>query len=236
VRVERETQEATLDTIRRRLAEAPDLLVPVQELDKAATFSDLRRRLAEKKTELAVLRGRYLPDHPLVAQQEELVSLLEKDLVKEIDTQMAAREGEIEALRGHEEALRRAIRELLDDMNRIPRYLPIIRQIEKEIDNTADLYELVGTKMVDTQISETEDQRMVNAKVLSPATVSLSFVQQRKSLFAVFAALLGLSLGLALAFLLEGLDHTMRTPDDVELNLGVPLLGSIPEMKRLARS
>ena len=112
----------------------------------------------------------------------------------------------------------------------------IMAQIEREIDNTADLYELVGTKMVDTQISETEDQRMVNAKVLSPANVTLSFVQQRKSLFAQFAALLGLSLGLALAFLLEGLDHTMRTPDDVELNLGVPLLGSIPEVKHLARS
>jgi capsular polysaccharide biosynthesis protein len=89
--------------------------------------------------------------------------------------------------------------------------------------------------MVDTQISETEDQRMVNAKVLSPATVSLSFVQQRKSLFALFAALLGLSLGLALAFLLEGLDHTLRTPDDVELNLGVPLLGSIPDLKPALR-
>ena len=76
---------------------------------------------------------------------------------------------------------------------------------------------------------------MVNAKVLSPATVSLSFVQQRKSLFAIFAALLGLALGLALAFLFEGLDHSMRTPDDVELNLGVPLLGSIPELRPAAR-
>jgi capsular polysaccharide biosynthesis protein len=89
--------------------------------------------------------------------------------------------------------------------------------------------------MMDTQISETEDQRMVNAKVLNPATVSLSFVQQRKGLFALFAALLGISLGLALAFLLEGLDHTMRTPEDVELNLGVRLLGSIPELKPAGR-
>ena len=76
---------------------------------------------------------------------------------------------------------------------------------------------------------------MVNAKVLSPATVTVSFVQQRKSLFALFAALLGLSLGLALAFLMEGLDHSLRTPDDVGNQLGVPLLGSIPEFRPLAR-
>ena len=133
------------------------------------------------------------------------------------------------------EALPVAIRNVVDEMNRIPRYAPMLRQIEREITNTAELYEIVGTKMVDTQISETEDQRMVNAKVLSPATVRISFVQQRKSLFALFAALLGLSLGLALAFLMEGLDHTLRTPDDVEINLGVPLLGSIPELKPAAR-
>jgi len=65
--------------------------------------------------------------------------------------------------------------------------------------------------------------------------VSLSFVQQRKSLFTLFAAMLGLSLGLALAFLLEGLDHSFKSPEDVEIHLGVPLLGSIPDLRPARR-
>jgi uncharacterized protein involved in exopolysaccharide biosynthesis len=170
-----------------------------------------------------------------VKQAEEAVALMEADLRQEIATQISMREGEAEALLAHEQAIEGAVRDMLEEMNRIPRYAPMIRQIEREISNTGELFELVSTKMVDTQISETEDQRMVNAKVLSPATVSQSFVQERKSLFAVFAAMLGLSLGLAVAFLLEGLDHTLRTPDDVELHLGVPLLGSVPEMKPARR-
>jgi len=235
VRVRRETEEGQLATIRRRMRENPDLLVPMLEFEDVRSFQEIRTQLVFKRTALAELRGRYLPNHPKVQQAEHLVALLEEDLRREVETQIEMRQGEVEALRSHEQALENAIRDMVQEMNRIPRYAPMIQQIEREIQNTAELFELVGTKMVDTQISETEDERMVNAKVLGPATVSLSFVQQRKSLFAVFAALLGLSLGLALAFLLEGLDHTMRSPDDVEIDLGVPLLGSIPELKPAAR-
>lgn len=235
VRVHRESVEGQIATIRQRMLENPDVLVPVSDFEDGRPFQELRTKIIDKRTLLAELKAQYLPDHPKVQQAREFISLLEEDLRQEIDTQISMRVGEAEAIRAHERALEGAIREMIEEMNRIPRYSPMIRQIEREINNTAELYELVGTKMVDTQISETEDQRMVNAKVLSPATVTLSFVQQRKGLFAVFAALLGLSLGLALAFLLEGLDHSMRTPDDVELNLGVPLLGSIPELKAARR-
>jgi uncharacterized protein involved in exopolysaccharide biosynthesis len=234
VRVNRETLEKRLEGMRRRMR-AEGTIVPSLEFGEDRAFQEIRTKLIDKRTQLAELRGRYLPDHPKVKQAEAFVQLLEQDLRVEVETQIAMRDDELDSIRAHEAALERAVREMVEEMNRIPRYSPMIRQIEREITNTAELYELVGNKMVDTQISETEDQRMVNAKVLSPATVKISFVQQRKSLFALFAAMLGLSLGLALAFLMEGLDHTLRTPDDVEINLGIPLLGSIPELKPAAR-
>lgn len=234
VRVRRETEEENLNSIRRRMAD-PEILVPALEFEEDRAFQEIRTKLIDKETKLAEMRGRYLPSHPKVKQGEQFVALLQIDLKREIATQLSMREGELEALHAHESALERAVRDMVEEMNRIPRYSPMIRQIEHEIRNTAQLYELVGHKIVDTQISETEDQRLVNAKVLSPATVSVSFVQQRKGLFAVFAAMLGLSLGLALAFLLEGMDNTLHTPDDVEINLGIPLLGSIPELRPAAR-
>jgi uncharacterized protein involved in exopolysaccharide biosynthesis len=235
VRVRRETEERKLASVRAKLVENPDVVVPTLEFEDDRPFQELRGKLIDKRTQLAELKGRYLPDHPKVQQAEAFVSLIEADLREELDTQIQMREGQLEALRSEEVALQKAVRDVVDEMNRIPRYGPMLRQIEREISNTAELSELVDTKMADTQISETEDQRMVNAKVLSPATVGVSFVQEKKSLFALFAALLGLSLGLALAFLLEGLDHSLKTPDDVEINLGVPLLGSIPELRPAAR-
>ncbi len=235
VRVRRDTEERKLAAVRRKIAEDPDVVVPTLEFEDGRPFQELRAKLIDKRTQLAELKGRYLPDHPKVKQTEDFIALLEQDLRDEIATQVEMREGHLEGLRAEEVSLEKAVREVVDEMNRIPQFEPMLRQIEREISNTAELSELVDAKMADTQISETEDQRMVNAKVLSPATVTVSFVQERKSLFALFAALLGLSLGLALAFLLEGLDHSLRTPDDVEINLGVPLLGSIPELRPAAK-
>ncbi len=235
VRVRRETEEAKIAAVHRQLDSNQGAVIPILEFEENVSFTELRTKLIDKKTVLAELKGRYLPDHPRVKQQESLVAQLEEDLRLELEMQVAMRESELETIRAQEIALRSAVQEVVDEMNRFPKYEPVIRQLEREIANTAELYEQVAMKAVDTQISETEDQRMVNAKVLSPATVSLSFVQQRRSLFTLFAALLGLSLGLALAFLLEGLDHSFRSPEDVEIHLGVPLLGSIPDLKPIRR-
>ena len=43
--------------------------------------------------------------------------------------------------------------------------------------------------------------------------------------------LLGLAAGLGLALFLDYLDNTLKTPDDVQTHLGVPLLAVIPEMR-----
>jgi uncharacterized protein involved in exopolysaccharide biosynthesis len=235
VRVRRETEESKIRTVRKLVANEPNVMVPILEFEDNRAFQELRTKLIDKTAVLAELRGKYLPDHPKVKQAESLVSQLQTELRREIETQVQMRESELETIRAQEIALERAVREVVEEMNRIPKYEPMLRQLEREITNTTELYEQIAVKMVDTQISETEDQRMVNAKVLSPATVSLSFVQQRKSLFSLFAAMLGLSLGLALAFLLEGLDHTFKSPEDVEIHLGVPLLGSIPDLRPARR-
>src|SRR4029078_2311560 len=42
-------------------------------------------------------------------------------------------------------------------------------------------------------------------------------------------ALLGLVLAFGASFFLEYLDNTLKTPDDVRVHLGAPLLGVVPE-------
>jgi capsular polysaccharide biosynthesis protein len=46
--------------------------------------------------------------------------------------------------------------------------------------------------------------------------------------YVLAAGILGLVIGAVLAFLLEYLDDTLKTPDDVERFVSLPLIGSIP--------
>jgi capsular polysaccharide biosynthesis protein len=49
----------------------------------------------------------------------------------------------------------------------------------------------------------------------------------------LLALVLGLMLGTGMAFLLEYLDHSWRSPEEAEQITGVPTVGIIPEFKIL---
>lgn len=70
--------------------------------------------------------------------------------------------------------------------------------------------------------------RLDNVRVVDPAVVPHQPVKPRPLLNTAIALMLGLMTALGLAFLLEYMDVTIRTPEDVERHLGVPVIGIIP--------
>ncbi|MDD9148831.1 Wzz/FepE/Etk N-terminal domain-containing protein [Sporolactobacillus sp. CQH2019] len=73
-----------------------------------------------------------------------------------------------------------------------------------------------------------------NVSILSQATVasSKSPVSPKPAINLAIAFMVGLMVSVGLAFLLEYLDNTIKTEEDIEKVLGLPLLGTISEIKR----
>lgn len=70
--------------------------------------------------------------------------------------------------------------------------------------------------------------KWVDLKQLSPATPAAQPSAPRPKLNAAAAAILGFALALVLAFVLEYLDDTLRTTDDVRRYLALPVIVGIP--------
>jgi succinoglycan biosynthesis transport protein ExoP len=70
-----------------------------------------------------------------------------------------------------------------------------------------------------------------NARVLQPANGATKVRPQPKR-NAILGGLLGLVLGIGLAFVAETLDKRVRTEKEVEQALGIPLLGRVPRPSR----
>lgn len=75
-----------------------------------------------------------------------------------------------------------------------------------------------------------------NAELVQPAELPTSPSSPKPLRNAVVAAIIGLLLGLGLAFLFERLNRTLRDPEEVRDAFGLPILAAVPESKAIVAS
>ena len=73
--------------------------------------------------------------------------------------------------------------------------------------------------------------KVENVQVIDKAQPPENPVKPRPKLNMAIAGVLGIMAGVFLAFLLEYMDNTLKTPEDIEKHLGLPVLGAIPMVK-----
>jgi succinoglycan biosynthesis transport protein ExoP len=98
--------------------------------------------------------------------------------------------------------------------------------LQRELDTTRTLYE--GLLQRYKEVGVTGGVTANNISIVDLATPPREPSKPSLMLNMALAALLGLGLGLLAALVLEALDETVATPDDVEKKLLVPVLGVVP--------
>ncbi|MFB0525788.1 MAG: GumC family protein, partial [Phycisphaerae bacterium] len=76
-----------------------------------------------------------------------------------------------------------------------------------------------------------ESGKISNINVVQSATLPIKSVRPRKTLNLLLGLLLGTFGGVMLAFFCEYLDHSIKTPDEVEEKLRLPTLACIPHVR-----
>ena len=72
--------------------------------------------------------------------------------------------------------------------------------------------------------------KMDNVQIIDPAPLPLSPIEPNRVRNVLLGALVGLAAGIALAFLLEYLDRSVKTEEQAEELLGIPVLGAVPKI------
>ncbi|MDP2839486.1 MAG: GNVR domain-containing protein, partial [Syntrophales bacterium] len=98
--------------------------------------------------------------------------------------------------------------------------------LKREAESTKEMYDLVIKRFKET--SMTENIRTGNIRVVDAAEIPRSPVSPKKTQNMLLGLIVGLALGIGLAFFLEYLDNTVKTPDDIKERLKIPYLGPVP--------
>ena len=100
--------------------------------------------------------------------------------------------------------------------------------LKRQADTDQSLYIGVLQRMKEAQVAA--GMTASNIRVVDPAQVPDGPAKPRVKLNLAIGLILGLSVGIGLAFLQEYLDNTLKTPDEVESLLRLPSLGLIPSI------
>lgn len=96
-------------------------------------------------------------------------------------------------------------------------------------------HSLLSEKYVQTRISQAVDLGRTNFLTITTAEAPGQPIGPRVGLNMAIATLLGLMAGIFLAFFLEMMDNTIKTPDDVQKYLGLTVMGTIPQRRKSVR-
>ena len=102
----------------------------------------------------------------------------------------------------------------------------VLRELEREAAANKALFESFLSRF--KQTSEQEKINTNNSRVIERASPPTTPSAPNKKSIVILATLLGLGLGVGIAFLLEQLDAGYRTSAQIEKQLGTPLLASVP--------
>ncbi|HEY1851930.1 MAG TPA: polysaccharide biosynthesis tyrosine autokinase [Candidatus Binataceae bacterium] len=99
--------------------------------------------------------------------------------------------------------------------------------LQRDVDTNRELYNAILTRIKDVEMQG--DIRSKNVSVINHAEVPGAPTSPRKLFALMLATMGGLGLGLALAFIVEMSDNTLKNPEEAENYLKLPNLGVVPE-------
>lgn len=206
------------------------------------TIGVLRNQLVSAQVALAELSTRYHDSHPAVRELQARVSSLQEQINATphtitvpygsmgAETPMLARQRDALVAREADLMARiEAINDIIARLEQEARQLPAKRAELDKLQARAQLLRETHARL----LQELEAKRLEEAAkggtamILDSAARAVS-ASPSVSRGLLFAGVLGLVAGLALALVLEALDDTIHTPEDIQRDTDVPFLGMVP--------
>jgi polysaccharide biosynthesis transport protein len=193
----------------------------------------LRSKQADVKIQVAELNTQFGPSYPKVAQLNGQLKEIDTQILGESKKVAGKIRGQYMAALQRENMLHDALEKQKQEANKLNESAIQYSILKRDLESYRQLYEGLMEKMKEAGVSA--GLKSNNFRIVDVARAPTSPIEPNIPRNLAFALMLGLSSGVGLAFLLEGLDNTVRTTEQAQMISGFAPLGMIPLGSRTAR-
>jgi succinoglycan biosynthesis transport protein ExoP len=192
----------------------------------SALLEKLREQQADLKIQVAQLNTQFGPSYPKLAQLSSQLKEVDNQIQTETRKVAGRLRGDYLAAVQRESMLRSALEQQKQEANKLNESAIEYSLLKRDVDANRTLSEGLLEKLKEAGV--TAGLRSNNFRIVDAARVPTVPAGPYLPRNLAFALALGLSTGVGLAFLLDSMDNTVRTPEQAQIISALPSLGMIP--------
>jgi polysaccharide biosynthesis transport protein len=186
---------------------------------------DARTKLAVLQAEQVRLGETVGEKHPdMLRLKAEIVAAQDK-LQTDVKNALRALESEHQAARAHELGLEQNLEQARRQGLEVGRKSIEYHALKREVETNKQLFQTLMSRSKETGLES--ELRTTNVRIVERAEPPRGPISPNRPENYRIALLVGLTLGVFLAFLFEHADSSLKTPEDVK-EMGLPFLGMVP--------
>jgi polysaccharide biosynthesis transport protein len=215
----------------RVLAQAGDSGLPVDafaaiaSVQRSPELSNALKELSDKQAALRTYRYHYSDAYPLVQRVNGEISELERRTIPALAQALVAQLGEREG------ELSREVDVASRDLRQIPARSVEEARLRRAVQLAEESYNTVQGRFLEATLAA-EASGVPDVRILDPAVVPQKPVKNTAPRLLLMGLVAGLGLGVVGAVVLDRIDPRVRYPEQVSRDLGLPILGALPHLRR----
>src|SRR3989304_6183364 len=227
VQAENKRQEAEIRYNQiKSVIDNPELLATVPDIMNNLVIQGLRNEELKIKKDISELSQKYGPRHPQMIKAKSELESVQKNLIAEARKMLNAAKTEYEIAKSREASLKMTMEEQKQEVLDLSKKAIEFNVVAGEAESNKQFYELLLKRMQEAPLSS--GMTISNIQIVDNATVPKHPIKPRRGRNIFLALTIGLFGGIGMAFFVEFMDDTVKTPEDVNKILGLSFLGFVP--------
>jgi capsular exopolysaccharide synthesis family protein len=213
----------------REVTQNPDKAETIPVVASDPTIQSLRVQILKAEQNIGDMSKKFGQKHPTMITAVADLKVLKEKREQEIRRVVESIRNEYELARANEENFRKMAAQTKSETLSLNEKFIQYEALKRDTETSKQLFDAIVKKIKEQDI--TQDIRTVDMWVVEKAEVPKSAAKPNKAHNVLLGLVIGLLGGIGIAFFVEYLDNTIKSAEDVEVKLGVPVLGVISLLK-----